>query len=236
MQESRIHVSTEPPDQFRQSRHSSIDNTAITVSTKAPTQFQQNPPSSIDKNASAVAAKTPLQFQQNHPPSLDKSAKLSKQRSTRVLVQQPLTPEIIPCEGEAQCGGDLILPKSLLPEERQAALVLVQRCAPHAQALLDELAARMQANAVHTSPIAYLRGLVNRALAGQFVPELGQRVAAVRRRHEEEQALRQRREAEERRLAAECATPDHQAKVATRCAELRQIVDAMQAARPPEKR
>jgi hypothetical protein len=124
----------------------------------------------------------------------------------------------------------------LLPEERQAALVLVQRCAPHAQALLDELAARMQANAVHTSPIAYLRGLVSRALAGEFVPELGPRVAAVRRRHEEEQALRRQREAEAQRLAAECATPDHQAKLATRRAELRQIVDALQTAGPPEKR
>ena len=213
MQESHIHVSTKAPIQFRQKRHYSFD-----------------------KNANSVSTKPPLQFQQKRHPSFDKSAKLSKQRSTRVLVQQPLTPEIIPCEGEAQCGGDLILPKSLLPEERQAALVLVQRCASHAQALLDELAARIQANAVHTSPIAYLRGLVSRALAGQFVPELGQRVAAVRRRQEEEQALRQQREAEEQRLAAEIATPKHQARLATRRAELRQIADAMQGARPPEKR
>ena len=84
-------------------------------------------------------------------PSFDKSAKLSKQRSTRVLVQQPLTPEIIPCEGDAQGGGDLILPETLLPEERQAALVLVRRCAPNAQALLDELSARIQACLLYTS-------------------------------------------------------------------------------------
>ena len=198
--------------------------------------IQQKGETSMRDSHNHVSTKAPNQFRQKRHPSFDKSAKLSKQRSTRVLVQQPPTREAIAAEGCAPGGGDLILPKSLLPEERQAALLLVQRCAQSAQPLLDELAARMQANAVHTSPIAYLRGLVNRALAGQFVPELGQRVAAVRRRHEEEQALRQQREAEDVRLAVECATPDHQAKVATRRAELRQIVDAIRTARPPEKR
>ena len=124
----------------------------------------------------------------------------------------------------------------MLPEERQAALVLVRRCAPNAQALLDELSARIQANAVHTSPVAYLRGLVRRALAGEFVPELGPRVAAVRRLRQEEQALRQQREAEEQRLAAEIATPEHQSRLATRRVELRQIAGALQAGRPAEKR
>jgi hypothetical protein len=94
----------------------------------------------------------------------------------------------------------------------------------------------MQARAVHTSPLAYLRGLVRRALAGEFVPELGQRVAAARRRQAEELILRQQREAEEQRLAAECATPEHQAKVAARRAKIRQMVGTMQAGRPPEKR
>ena len=213
MQESHIHVSTKTPIQFRQKRHYSFD-----------------------KNANSVSTKPPLQFQQKRHPSFDKSAKLSKQRSTRGLVQQPLTAETIPCEGEAQGGGDLILPETLLPEERQAALVLVQRCAPHAQALLDELSARMQAKAVHTSPLAYLRGLVRRAQAGEFVPELGQRVAAARRRHEEELVLRQQREAEQQRLAAECTTPEHQARVAARRAEIRQMVGTMRAGRPPGKR
>ena len=207
MQESHIHVSTKAPIQFRQKRHYSFD-----------------------KNATTVSTKPPLQFQQKRPSSFDKSAKLSKQRSTRVLVQPPLTREIIPCTVDAQGGGgDLILPQGLLPEERAAALALVQRCAQHAQALLDELAARMQANAVHTSPIAYLRGLVRRALAGQFVPELGQRVATVRRRHEEDQALRQQRDAEERRVTAESGTPEHQARLESRRAQLRQIAGALKA-------
>ena len=184
-----------------------------------------------------VSTKMPIQFRQYRPYSFDKTANLHIQGSTRGLVQQPPTRETIADEGRSQRrGGDLILPESLLPEERAAALLLLKPCAQQAQALLDELSARMQARAVHTSPLAYLRGLVRRAQAGEFVPELGQRVAAARRRHEEELILRQQREAEQQRLAAECATPERQARLASRRAEMRQIADAMQAGRPPEKR
>jgi hypothetical protein len=148
-----------------------------------------------------VSTKMPIQFRQYRPYSFDKTANLHIQGSTRGLVQQPPTRETIADEGRSQRrGGDLILPESLLPEERAAALLLLKPCAQQAQALLDELSARMQANAVHTSPLAYLRGLVRRALAGEFVPELGQRVAAARRKHEEELILRQQREAEQQRL------------------------------------
>ena len=184
-----------------------------------------------------VSTISPLQFRQYRPYSFDKTANLHIQGSTRGLVQQPPTRVTIADAARPQDrGGDLILPESLLPEERAAALLLVQRCAQQAQALLDELSARMQANAVHTSPVAYLRGLVRRSLAGEFVPELGQRVAAARRRQAEELSLRQQRKTEEQRLAAECATPEHQARLASRRAEMRHIADAMQAGRPPEKR
>ena len=117
----------------------------------------------------------------------------------------------------------------MLPEERAAALLLVQRCADQAQELLDELSARLRAKAVHTSPVAYLRGLVRRAIAGEFVPELGQRVAAARRTQREELILRQRREAEEQRVAVERATQEYQAKVAARRQEIRRMLDAMPA-------
>ena len=225
-----------PTINVRQKGQTSMQESHIHVSTKPPIQFRQNPLFSFDENPLPVSTKTPLQFRQKRPSSFDETPGLLIQGSTRVLVQQPLTGETSPCEGDAQGGGDLILPETLLPEERQAALVLVQRCAPHAQALLDELSARMQANAVHTSPVAYLRGLVRRALAGEFVPELGQRVAASRRRHGEELILRQQRETEQQRLAAECTTPEHQARVAARRAEIRQMVGTMRAGRPPGKR
>ena len=134
-------------------------------------------------------------------------------------------------EVRSDSGGDLIFPETLLPEERAAALLLVKRCSDQAQALLDELSARLQAKAVHTSPIAYLRGLVRRALAGEFVPELGLRIAVARRRRQEELILRQQREAEDRRLAAERVTPEYQAKVAARRAEIREMLDTMKAGR-----
>lgn len=94
----------------------------------------------------------------------------------------------------------------------------------------------MQAKDVHTSPIAYLRGLVRRANAGEFVPELGQRVAAARLRRQEELILRQQRDVEEQRLAEERATPEFQAKVAARREEIRRMLDVLKSGRQPGKR
>ena len=123
-------------------------------------------------------------------------------------------------------GGELSFPEALQPEERAAARLLVERCGDQAQALLDELSARMQTHAVRT-PIAYLRGLVARASAGTFVPEAGLRVAVARRRRKEEAVGRQQREAEDQRLAAEWGTPEHQAKRSARRAEIRQWLDSV---------
>ena len=48
---------------------------------------------------------------------------------------------------------------------------LLRDSGDQAQALLDELAGRLQANAVRSSPVGYLRGLIARADAGTFLPE-----------------------------------------------------------------
>ena len=128
-------------------------------------------------------------------------------------------------------GIDFVFPEGLGPEEQSAASALVLRCPTLAQELLDELTARMRSNAVRTSPIAYLRGMVKRAEVGAFVPELGLPIAVARRKHQQELILRQQREAEQR-LAAERATPEYHAKVAARRAEIRKMLDAMQAGRP----
>lgn len=101
--------------------------------------------------------------------------------------------------------------------------MLVRRCPQHAQALLDELAARMQANSVAVSPMAYLRGLVTRALAGTFVPEAGLRIAAVRRAREEDARHRQREPA-----VAHGGKPDRARTDAHRAA-LREALRAAQA-------
>lgn len=195
------------------------------------TRLPQNGESRLREPHILVSPKAPNQFHRIRHDSSAESANLHIQGSTSDSVQPLHASDARRDEGSSQGSGDLIFPEMLLPEERASALLLLQRCADQAQALLDELSARMQVKAVYTSPIAYLRGLVRRANAGEFVPELGQRVAAARRRRQEELILRQQREAEDQRLAAERATPEYQAKVAARREEIRRMLDVMRPGR-----
>ncbi len=182
-----------------------------------------------------VSGKAPNLFHEKRHACFGKSAIPYIEVITRSSLQ-PLHTDPASIEtGASQGGGELILPERLLPEERTTALALVQRFPDLAQALLDELSARLQANAVHASPIGYLRGMVTRAEAGTFVPELGLRVAAARRMHEEQALLRQQREAEAKRLAVERTSPEYQAKVAARREEIRRMLGAMQAGRSERK-
>ena len=87
-------------------------------------------------------------------------------------------------DGETENGDVVVLeyPPSLTAYERQQAETLVQGVPEHAQDLLDELAAAIQAKKVKTSPVAYLRGMAKRAAAGTFAAEAGQRIAQERER------------------------------------------------------
>ena len=145
--------------------------------------------------------------------------------STKTTQPPPMTVvrEAVRRVSEETRGGGLIFPNALLPEEMPAAQALVMRCPDLAQALLDELAGRMSTNAIRTSPIAYLRGMVQRAQAGDFVQEQGVRIAAARRQLEEAKLLRDRQADDERKLRAERARPEYQARVtsqACRCSGL----------------
>ncbi len=76
---------------------------------------------------------------------------------------------------------DYIFPKQLTSQERDIAkpqLDVIDSAL--AQAVLDELAARLNANKVTGAPLSYLRSLITRANTGQFMPEAGVRVAAAR--------------------------------------------------------
>ncbi len=65
-----------------------------------------------------------------------------------------------------------------------------------AQQLLDELSGRLAVNAIRLSPLAYLRGLVKRARAGEFTPEVAFQVEKARqRRRQTEISQRQAEEA-----------------------------------------
>ncbi|MCC6207500.1 MAG: hypothetical protein IT488_05050 [Gammaproteobacteria bacterium] len=88
---------------------------------------------------------------------------------------------------------DLVYPKGLNDSERVEVKKLMDGLPSElAQQLLDELAGRMETRAIHTSPLAYLRGLVTRASAGKFTPEMALRIADRRKRQRQiEAALRQ---------------------------------------------
>ena len=169
---------------------------------------------------------------ENRHNCLPDSANLYKDLITRTMTTQPPLPSA-GSEANRQAvdeprGGELIFPNALLPEERSAAKALVMRCPDLAQALLDELVGRMGTNAIRASPIAYLRGMVQRAQAGDFVLELGARIAAGRRQREEAELLREKQANDKRQLSLERASPEYQARVAQRRAEIRRILDSMQ--------
>jgi len=67
-----------------------------------------------------------------------------------------------------------------------------------AQQLLDELAARIAANVIQTTPLAYLCGLTTRARAGTFTPEGALQIVDHRKRRVEVDAGVRRNEARHR--------------------------------------
>lgn len=78
-------------------------------------------------------------------------------------------------------SANYIFPKQLTSQEREIAksqLDVIDSAL--AQAVLDELAARLNANKVTGAPLSYLRSLITRAKTGQFMPEAGIRVASAR--------------------------------------------------------
>jgi hypothetical protein len=171
------------------------------------------------------STKPPKQICGNRQNRYAETAKLNIGSSTQEgLLQPPFARADVvggPCG-----GGDLVFPNGLLPEECARALMLVGRVPERVQPLLDELAGCMDAGAVQRSPLSYLRGLVKRAEAGDFDPELGLRVAEARRQREVEAALRQERQAEELRQATERANPEAQERIAERRQEIRRLFGA----------
>lgn len=78
-------------------------------------------------------------------------------------------------------SGIYVFPNQLKPQECELAKSQLDTI-DHtlAQAVLDELAARLNANKVTGAPLSYLRSLITRAKTGQFTPEAGVRIASAR--------------------------------------------------------
>jgi hypothetical protein len=177
-----------------------------------------------------VSPKPPSLFHPNRHHCFDESAIPLIQEITCVLLQPPQdsTREAkAPVQPSGGGGDDLIFPDRMLPEERAAARLLLRQSSEQAQVLLDELAGRLQANGVRSSPVAYLRGLITRAAAGSFVAELATRIASERRQHQKAADERCAREAEERRQEAERATPEYQARIRTQREKISRLLDDM---------
>ncbi len=74
-----------------------------------------------------------------------------------------------------------IFPNQLTSQEREIAKTQLDVIdSALAQAVLDELAARLNAKKITGAPLSYLRSLITRAKTGQFMPEAGIRVASAR--------------------------------------------------------
>jgi hypothetical protein len=196
-----------------------------------PNRYAQKRRTGLQETRNPDLPKAPTQIGAKRHHSTAQSANVHIQGITRCLLQPPQSENKGAYPEGSLRGRDWIVPEKLLPEERVAAVALVQRCPKLAQALLDELAARLQQNTVHTSPIAYLRGMVRRAQAGDFIPELGARIAAARRAYAEQEALRLQREQDAERLALEQATPGYQERMAARRVQVRKFLDDLHAIR-----
>ena len=212
--------------------------TAAPVCGKAASRFAQKGETSMWQPHMLVSTKPPSQIRQKRHHSFDKSAiPLYIYKSTSELVQPQNTAREANAPVLQAGGGDLIFPEEMLSPERDAARQLLQGSGDQAQALLDELAGRLQANAVRSSPVGYLRGLIARAEAGTFLPELGPRIASERQQTQKSAEQRHAREADQRRHEAERTTPEYQARVRAQREKLSQMRDDMKqrlaTGRPP---
>lgn len=102
--------------------------------------------------------------------------------TTEPLINQKQPPQASNGMLKATRGsGIYIFPKQLKPEECELAKSQLDTIGQTlAQAVLDELAARLNANKITGAPLSYLRSLINRAKSGQFTPEAGVRIASAR--------------------------------------------------------
>lgn len=198
----------------------------------AATNIAPNGESSLWQSHIPVSPLPPKQIRRNRQHSFAESANLDIGSSTQGLLQ----PLHAGADAMAPPGGgsDLVFPERLLPEECARARTLVGRVPDAAQALLDELAARMAADAVRMSPLSYLNGLVRRAEAGEFAPEMGLRISQARREREARRLEDRQRQAEDARWRAERADADVQTRMAERCRDIRRLFGSGSSS-PPEE-
>lgn len=196
-------------DKLAQNGESRMWQSHMLVSTKAPNKIRQ-------KRQSIYVLSTSVLVQTQH-----KAREVPVDNLEAGMVDATVT------KADSGGGGDLIFPDRMLPQERAAAQMLLRPYVDQSQALLDELAGRLKAQGVRGSPVAYLRGLIARAMAGTFIAELGPAIAAERRNRQQAEGQRAVREAQERREAALRNTPEYQARIRAQREKLSELRDDM---------
>ncbi len=204
-------VCGKPTDKLAQNGESRMWQSHMLVSTKAPNKIRQ-------KRQSIYVLSTSVLVQTQHNA---REAPVDNSDGGGVDAAD------VEVEAGGGGGGDLIFPDRMSPQERAAARMLLCPCVDQSQELLDELAGRLKAHGVRGSPVAYLRGLIARAMAGTFIAELGLSIAAERRNRQLADEQRSAREAQERREAALRDTPEYQARIQAQRERLGQLRDDM---------
>ncbi len=174
-----------------------------------------------------VLTKAPQLLRQNRHNCSDKSAELRVSNSTGVSVQLQLSSCDARDPGFAAGGGALIFPERMLPQECDAARALLRGSGEQAQVLLDELAGRLPAGGVRSTPVSYLRGLILRAATGSFVPELAPRIAAGRQQRQRTLDQRLEQETQEQRLEADRASPEYQRRLRAQREKVNKLRDEL---------
>lgn len=150
------------------------DNWAIESSlSNANIIYQQNSPK--DRFSSCRQNQATLEPRIGNPST--KGLQLEGSANVRQLPESSLV------ANESGGRAKYIFPRQLKPQELEVARSQLE-CLDNilAQAVLDELAARLDANKITGAPLSYLRSLITRARSGQFTPEAGVRIAAARER------------------------------------------------------
>ena len=132
------------------------------------------------------------------------TSRTKKEPPPQKVQAKPIAPvEMVSAKG----GGDffeLEYPKGLSASEREEVRKkLAALSVEMAQQLLDELAGRMAAGTIRVSPLAYLRGLIDRAYQGDFTPEVALKVAEKRKCRRQTEAARERSESAHKKAVAD---------------------------------
>jgi len=187
----------------------------------------QNVQSSLQESAQLGHPKPPDKIRRFSETSCAEAPQLNIEVTTGLRLQTPPPRRSEETASSPRPGGGekLIFPVGFNPAQRHTASAMLGAVPAVAQDLLDELAARIAVNAVRTTPIGYLRALIESAKAGEFVLEAGAQVRALRRQREIDESQQRARDLEVEAERARRQSPEFQATLDRRRADIRKFLE-----------